>query len=121
MNDYDDVRTCCQGKKICSLCWKLLKVAMDIITVTLKEDFGFEKFMYVFSGGRGVHIWVCDRRARKLKDSARKAIVDYLELVTGNGKAESLLAENVLAVDRQIFKEKKGDYTDRRFVRENYI
>jgi len=34
--------------------------------------------MFVFSGGRGVHIWVCDQRARALKDSVRKTIVDYL-------------------------------------------
>lgn len=43
--------------------------------------------MYVFSGGRGVHIWVCDERARKLKDPIRRSLVDYLELVTGNDKA----------------------------------
>ncbi len=52
--------------------------------------------MYVFSGGRGLHIWVCDKKARMLKDSVRKSLVDYLELVTGNVKAESLLAERVV-------------------------
>lgn len=35
-------------------------VAKDVVTTTLREDFGFEKIMYVFSGGRGMHIWVCD-------------------------------------------------------------
>ena len=34
--------------------------------------------MFVFSGGRGLHIWVCDKRAMELKDSVRKALVDYL-------------------------------------------
>jgi DNA primase catalytic subunit len=53
--------------------------------------------MYVFSGGRGLHIWVCDKRARELKDSVRKSIVDYLELVTGNDKAASLLSEKVVS------------------------
>lgn len=53
--------------------------------------------MFVFSGGRGLHIWVCDKRARELKDSVRKGLVDYLELVTGNVKAESLLAEKVVS------------------------
>ena len=62
----------------------------------MAEDFGFTKLMYVFSGGRGLHIWVCDKRARELKDSVRKAIVDYLELVTGNEKAASLLSDFVL-------------------------
>ena len=48
--------------------------------------------MYVFSGGRGVHIWVCDPRARKMKDIVRKNVVDYLELVTGNDKTDSMLS-----------------------------
>jgi DNA primase catalytic subunit len=52
--------------------------------------------MFVFSGGRGLHIWVCDKKARELKDSVRKAVVDYLELVTGNEKAASLLSDRVI-------------------------
>jgi DNA primase small subunit len=52
--------------------------------------------MYVFSGGRGMHIWVCDENARKMIDSLRKSIVDYLEVVTGNDKASTLLAENTI-------------------------
>ena len=51
--------------------------------------------MYVFSGGRGMHIWVCDERARKMSDQVRKSSVDYLEVVTANDKANSLLADGV--------------------------
>ena len=78
MNDYDDVRTCCSGKKVCIKCWKLLTIAVEVIEKALEEDFGFTKLLFVFSGGRGLHIWVCDKRARELKDSVRKSIVDYL-------------------------------------------
>jgi DNA primase catalytic subunit len=35
-------------------------IAKDVLSQTLFEDFGFYKVMYVFSGGRGMHIWVCD-------------------------------------------------------------
>lgn len=65
--------------------------------------------MFVFSGGRGLHIWVNDKRARELKDSVRKGLVDYLELVTGNVKADSLLAEKVVGlVDSNLAWKAKG-------------
>jgi DNA primase small subunit len=109
MNDYDDVRTCCEGKKVCTKCWKLLIIAVEIIEKALSEDFGFEQLMFVFSGGRGLHIWVNDKRARELKDSVRKGLVDYLELVTGNVKADSLLAEKVVGlVDNNFAWRTKG-------------
>ena len=84
MNDYDDVRTCCTGKKVCKSCWQLLVIAVEILEKTLAEDFDYHELLYVFSGGRGLHIWVCDKKARELPDVVRKGVVDYLELVTGN-------------------------------------
>lgn len=111
MNDYDDVRTCCEGKKVCLKCWKLLVVAVEIIEQVLTEDFDFHQLMFVFSGGRGLHIWVCDQRACQLRDPVRKAIVDYLELVTGNEKAASLLSDHVLmkVEDNNVWKFKHGE------------
>ena len=122
MNDYDDVRTCCTGKKVCVKCWQLLVVAVEILEQALAEDFDYHKLLFVFSGGRGLHIWVCDKKARKLQDFVRKGVVDYLELVTGNDKAASLLGENVIGKveDSHLWKHKIDD-TSRREVREFYL
>lgn len=72
--------------------------------------------MYVYSGGRGMHIWVCDEEARTMHDSLRKSIVDYLEVITGNDKASTLLADNTLPFTP--FKViNKADPKDRRAIK----
>ncbi|MES1915530.1 MAG: hypothetical protein MHM6MM_007458 [Cercozoa sp. M6MM] len=80
INDYDDIRLCCQGAKVCDQCWPLMSCAIEIVTTALKEDFGFKHFLAVFSGRRGVHVWCCDRAARELDDQSRSALVEYLNV-----------------------------------------
>ena len=83
MTDYDDVRKCCQGADICPKCWTLMKIAIKVIHQALIEDFGFRHLLWVYSGRRGVHCWVCDKKARQLSCAARAAIVEYLSLIQG--------------------------------------
>ncbi len=86
LTDYDDIRTCCSGTKICPKCWKFITLAIKIVDSALREDFGFKKLIWVFSGRRGVHCWISDYRVRVLDESRRRAIVEYLDVLNVKSK-----------------------------------
>ena len=81
MDDYDTYRTCCSGAQVCNKCWKFISLAMKVMEQTLIDDFGYHDFIWVFSGRRGAHCWVSDRRARQLNDIQRRNVLDYVNVV----------------------------------------
>lgn len=79
LTDYDDVRTCGKGKDhVCPRCWPFVVDAALLIDEVLREDFGFKKITWVFSGRRGYHAWVSDEIAKYFEEETRDAIASYI-------------------------------------------
>ena len=58
--------------------------AVKVLNVSLRDDFGFKHILWIFSGRRGIHCWVCDHRARVLTNEGRSVVAEYLAIVIGN-------------------------------------
>lgn len=88
MTDYDPVRTCCSGADICNRCWAFISAAVHVIHNGIREQFGYEHLLWVYSGRRGIHLWISDKEAMELTDDQRKAIVGWMTVIHG-GKESS--------------------------------
>ncbi|PHH49979.1 DNA primase small subunit [Ceratocystis fimbriata CBS 114723] len=86
LTDYDDIRTCCDKANICQKCWAFMTMSVKVLDAALRDDFGFKHIMWVYSGRRGIHCWVCDKSARNLNDQQRRAIAGYFDVVRGGAQ-----------------------------------
>ncbi|KAI1820090.1 prim-pol domain-containing protein [Xylaria intraflava] len=86
LTDYDSIRTCCDRANICVKCWQFMTMAIKVIDTALREDFGFKHIIWVYSGRRGVHAWVCDKKARLMDDHRRRGIAGYLDVIRGGAQ-----------------------------------
>ncbi|CAB3377267.1 Hypothetical predicted protein [Cloeon dipterum] len=99
MTDYDDVRTCCSEASVCQKCWKFMVVAVQCLDVALRDDFGFNHLLWVFSGRRGIHCWVSDEEARTMSGWERGCVAQYLSLLTSDTKSTRRIILNSERLD----------------------
>jgi len=57
----------------------------------LREEFDFTNCLWVFSGRRGVHCWICDPEARNMSNDMRTAVTSYCSVQTGNELSGKLI------------------------------
>lgn len=94
MDDYDPYRTCCSGSQICDSCWSIfINCAVEILSTVLYEYFNWNNFFFVYSGRRGLHLWIMDYEARTLGDNERTKVMDFLNLCK-NRNCETRLNTN---------------------------
>ena len=93
MTDYDSIRTCCSDAAICSRCWAFIAAAVRVLDEGIRDQFGYKFLLWVYSGRRGIHLWISDKEAMELTDDERRALVNWMTVIQG-GK-ETLKKVNV--------------------------
>ncbi|OSD05138.1 prim-pol domain-containing protein [Trametes coccinea BRFM310] len=83
MTDYDSIRTCCSGADICERCWQFIAAAVRVLDRALRDQFGYKHLLWVYSGRRGIHLWISDKEALELTDEQRRALVGWLTVIQG--------------------------------------
>ncbi|CAK5265716.1 unnamed protein product [Mycena citricolor] len=81
MTDYDPVRNCCTDAGICHRCWAFIAAAVRVLDHTIRDQFGYVHLLWVYSGRRGIHLWISDTEAMELTDDQRKTMVAFLTVV----------------------------------------
>ena len=94
MTDYDPIRTCCSGAGICKRCWAFISAAVHVLDTAIREQFGYEQLLWVYSGRRGIHLWISDKEAMELTDQQRKALVGWLTVIQGGKESKKLSFRN---------------------------
>jgi predicted DNA primase small subunit len=81
MNDYDDVRLCCQGPKACSTCWNIVWAAVLVLNAFLRQQCDMQHVLWVYSGRRGVHCWTSDQNAMVMSNQQRQVMLALMQVV----------------------------------------
>ncbi|KAK1225252.1 p48 polypeptide of DNA primase [Marasmius sp. AFHP31] len=94
MTDYDPIRTCCTDAAICKRCWGFIAAAVKVLDTSIRTQFGYQHLLWVYSGRRGIHLWISDKEALDLTDEQRRAVVNWLTVIQSGKDAGKVNARH---------------------------
>lgn len=68
----------CSEKQMCPLCWKNIVIPDIQKLIRCLVEKGFKKIFAVFSGRRGVHVWVVGKEVRMYREQARETLINNI-------------------------------------------
>jgi DNA primase catalytic subunit len=83
IKDYIDesigkLKTCCESESVCKNCWVIMKLSMTIIDIIYSKCLGIENYSFYFSGKKGFHAWIFEKKYRSLENDVKKNLVSLL-------------------------------------------
>jgi hypothetical protein len=119
LTDYnrDTVCDCGALKRCCNTCFAVfLDPAMDVIHYILRTIFGFTKFFFVWSGRRGIHVWIYDDRVLTWTRDQRTVFINRIKRIPpgdafGN-HIKTILSSAMDAPERAALRARGGDLYD---------
>ena len=106
MNDYDrtDVCDCGTQAKMCDQCYfTLLVPAQKFLKYILEKRYGFQKVLYVFSGKRGMHVWVLDDRVWSWTREQRQVFLDSISCDAFSIKNDTYIMNDIFNNNLKLF------------------
>lgn len=103
LNDYGDVRSlicdCGTLKQACGRCWNfwMTYCVIPAFRKCLEETWGFKDVTYVFSGRRGLHVHVRDKRATRMTAHQRLLVLSSFKQIDMTDTWWSLLTRHGFA------------------------
>ncbi len=88
---YDRTRVCHCGvaRRICDKCWEVfMEPARAIIEHILRNVYGFQAVFTVFSGRRGFHTWILDRRVIYWTNAQRTSFIESIRWPVAGSELE---------------------------------
>jgi len=100
-NEFKSIRICeCIGKKqVCKECWYLIGSSALVIKFFMENLFQIKKFLWVYSGNRGIHCWINDKQLNNLDSEARKSILKMISFSSDQSLFQILSEENVMIMN----------------------
>ena len=86
VTDYAMLRLTKADRNGCDNAWSLVQLSVSILRTLLEDMYGFKKTLVFYSGGRGAHIWVMDKRAMDMGREEIDAVIWSLSIEHREGR-----------------------------------